>query len=85
MTLPKRFQKPATYGKEVLTLKGPDMVRKLVVPGPEPNVHPIYFDKGQFCRLVKQSKVQKKGCMKFFVFNLKHHLSPKYISGSDSS
>ncbi|XP_034243067.1 cilia- and flagella-associated protein 45-like isoform X2 [Thrips palmi] len=57
MTLPKRFQKPATYGKEVLTLKGPDMVRKLVVPGPEPNVHPIYFDKGEFCRLVKQSKV----------------------------
>ncbi|KAJ1526643.1 hypothetical protein ONE63_008228 [Megalurothrips usitatus] len=57
MMLPRKLQKPATYGKEVLTLKGPDMVRKLVVPGPEPNVHPIYFDKAEFCRLAKQSKV----------------------------
>ena len=55
--LPKRLQKPATFGKEVLTLKGPDMVRTLVVPGPEPNVHPIYFDKVEFCRLAKQAKV----------------------------
>ncbi|KAE8739673.1 hypothetical protein FOCC_FOCC014831 [Frankliniella occidentalis] len=57
MLLPKKLRKPATFGKEVLTLKGPDMVRKLVVPGPEPNVHPIYFDKVEFCRLRNQSKV----------------------------
>lgn len=57
MMLPKKLQKSATHGKEVLTLKGPDMVRKLVVPATEPNVHPIYFDKVEFCRLAKQSKV----------------------------
>jgi len=56
--LPQSLLMRSPYcGKNVVKVEDIHTERLLVVPNTEPNIHPVYFDKAEFCRLAKQSKV----------------------------